>query len=123
MNKRTHLIFSGILLLPVAFGYGFGHQWFPLFSFDVRTVDLASIFKAIMGLYVGLALFWLYACKNPKYWRAATLSNVLFMLGLALGRSLSVLTDGVPSEIWLFGTLGEYVLGFWGLYNLKKYKS
>ena len=122
-NKNIHLLFSSILLTIVSFGYGFGYQIADVFSFSVTSVDLENIFKAIMGLYLAMAGFWLYGVINPNYWKAATLVNILFMLGLAVGRTVSILLDGIPSDLWILGTIGEFVIGFWGIYNLRKYKS
>jgi Domain of unknown function (DUF4345) len=42
------------------------------------------------------------------------------MLGLGFGRIISIVVDGIPSTIFIFGTIGELVLGFYALYTLKK---
>ncbi len=75
-----------------------------------------------MGLYLGMAGYWVFGILNPQYWYAATSSNIIFILSLALGRILSLLVDGAPSVLLSIGLVIELLLGFWGLYNLKKYK-
>ena len=42
------------------------------------------------------------------------------MLGLGIGRVLSMLIDGQPSFAYQLGTIGELVLAFYGLYVLTK---
>jgi hypothetical protein len=49
--------------------------------------------------------------------------NIVFMGGLAAGRLLSLVVDGVPSLYFLAGLLVELLFAFWGLRNLKKYKN
>ncbi len=98
--------------------YGF----FPNYFLDVtvNSLDEHSILKAIMGLYLAFASLWILGITNKKYWIVATISNVLFMLGLGFGRIVSVIFDGIPSTIFVLGTFGELVLGFYGWYQLKK---
>jgi len=44
------------------------------------------------------------------------------MAGLALGRIISILLDGIPSNIFLGGLTVEILLAIWGIINLKRYK-
>ena len=76
-----------------------------------------------MGLYVAMVCFWLFGIVHTNYWRAATIVNVLFMLGLGIGRIISIIVDGIPSSIWLYGTVGELVIAAWGIFNLNHYKQ
>ncbi len=119
--KNSHLILSVIIVIPIALVYGF--QPDLLFNITINTRDEATVFKAIMGLYLSFASFWTLGILKPTYWKAATLSNILFMFGLAFGRIVSILIDGLPSTFFVIGTLGELVLGFYGWYLLKNYKS
>jgi hypothetical protein len=43
------------------------------------------------------------------------------MGGLAFGRILSLVLDGMPSPIFLWGTFGELVLAVFAFYQLKKW--
>ena len=72
-----------------------------------------------MGLYVGFATYWIIGIFKCDHWRNATLSSVIFMGGLAFGRMVSILIDGVPSVAFLVGTVAEIVLMLWGIHNLK----
>lgn len=74
-----------------------------------------------MGLYLGMAVFWLIGIFKPSHWRIATMSNVLFMIGLALGRIISLITDGIPSIPFSIGLALELTLALWGIKNLNKY--
>jgi Domain of unknown function (DUF4345) len=119
-SKNVHLLISTVIIAIVAFAYGL----FPtislpwLFDFNVESTDLKMVFRATMGLYIGLAGLWIAGIFKPHLWRTATISNVIFMLGLAAGRLISLLIDGIPSEVFLYGFFVELVLGIWGLRNL-----
>ncbi|WP_299129190.1 DUF4345 domain-containing protein [uncultured Winogradskyella sp.] len=115
---KIHLVISLIVVVPVAFIYGFNPS--SQFNIYLGTVDEHNFFKAIMGLYLGFSLLWLIGILNKNYLRLALVSNFIFMFGLASGRLLSLLTDGIPSYAYIYGTIGELVLGFYGLWILKR---
>jgi hypothetical protein len=119
--KKSHLIISCLIVIPVAFVYGF--QPDLLFDVMLNSIDEANIFKAIMGLYLGFSALWILGILKPNLWKTATISNAIFMLGLAFGRIISMIYDGMPSMLFVIGTVGELVLGLFALYLLKKEKS
>ena len=92
-----------------------------LFDFKVEAINLANIFRAMMGLYLGISVIWIMGISKPKLWVTATITNITFMGGLALGRLVSLVLDGVPGIYFLIGFMVETVLAIWGLKNLKKY--
>jgi Domain of unknown function (DUF4345) len=117
--KNLHLIISIIIVIPAAFIYGFESDL--LFNAPISTLDQATIFKAIMGLYLGFGSLWILGVFKENYWKMATISNMIFMFGLGFGRIISLIFDGVPSTVFVLGTVGELVLGLFALYNLKKH--
>jgi len=122
-KKYLHLLVSAITIIIVAIAYGGMPAHILPFLFDIHptVVDLKHVFRAIMGLYVGMAIFWLYGIFNPSYWRPATISNILCMAGLATGRILSLILDGIPSQTFLFGIGLEVVFAIWGILSLWRY--
>jgi len=78
--------------------------------------------KAIMFLYIGVCFIWILGVSKTKYWKQATALNVLFMLTLALGRTLSMVVDGLPTTGYVFGVIAEFFLAMYALYQLRKYK-
>ena len=74
-----------------------------------------------MGLYIGMAIFWIVGIRKPKYWNSATLSNVLFMSGLAFGRTINIILDRTVSPIFAMALIAEIILAIWGISNLRKY--
>jgi hypothetical protein len=116
--KNLHLIISSIIVFPGAIIYGF--QSDLLFDAPINTMDQATIFKAVMGLYLGFGSLWITGIFRTKYWKTATISNMLFMLGLGFGRIISLIVDGIPSTIFVLGLFGELILGFYALYTLRK---
>lgn len=123
--KNLHLIISTLIVVPVAFTYGIlPNKILPLFlDLKVETKDLHNVFRAIMGLYLAFSVFWILGIFKSNYWYAATLSNMLFMLGLACGRIVSLLLDGMPSLVFFVGTIGELILALYAFYQLKKIKN
>lgn len=76
-----------------------------------------------MGIYFALAFLWFRGAMNPSLRIPALISLVFISFGIAGGRTLSVLIDGVPH--WMFlGFLGaELVLGALGLYFWRQEES
>jgi hypothetical protein len=123
--KNLHLIISSLIVIPVAFGYGImPEKVLPVFlDFKVETTDLFAVFRTIMGLYLAFSVLWILGIFKSNYWYAATLSNMLFMLGLACGRIVSLLLDGMPSLVFFVGTIGELILALYAFYQLEKIKN
>ena len=114
--KNLHLIISAAIVVPVGLIYGVKPDF--LFEVSLQSPDEFSIYKAIMGLYLGFSFFWILGIFQKQFWKAATISNMIFMLGLAFGRLVSMFLDGLPSTVFLLGTVGELVLGVYAYYKL-----
>jgi hypothetical protein len=110
--KKSFLVVCFVGILPVALGYGFSPQWFVRRFFGVMALDpnLAHILRAVMGLYLSLAGFWLYAAFSDKYRNAGVLSVALFDGGLLSGRLVSLLVDGIPSPLLQLYTVVELLI-------------
>ena len=117
--NKIHLIISVLIVVPVSFVYGFN----PDLQFDIHinTIDEHNFFKAIMGLYLGFSIVWLFGIFKTNYLKIALVSNMIFMLGLGSGRVLSLIVDGTPSFGYLFGTFAELFLGVYGFWVLKRW--
>ena len=103
-RDRVFLLAASVGLFPIALSYGVNPQVIlpALYDFEVSTTDLTHIFRAIMGLYLALIIFWLLGAFRPALTVPALWSLVVFMLGLAAGRIVSLLVDGTPH--WLLST-------------------
>jgi len=126
INQRNlHLIISTAVLVPAAFMYGiFPERVLPLLlDIRVASIDLKNIFRAIMCLYLGVAGLLILGIVKKEYFNFASLLNMVFMGGLALGRILSMLIDGEPSLIFLLGTFGELILSVFSYWQLRTYKN
>ena len=121
MNVRQVFLFIiAIGLLPIALSYGLIPQKSMSYLYDISISDINSIhiFRAVMCLYLALALFWIIGAFKVQVRQAALYSLIVFMFGLAVGRILSLIIDGMPH--WLlgaylvmeisFGTLGMLLL-------------
>ena len=102
--KKSLLILSFLTISTIALLYGVSPQWFFesfLIDSQAPTVDQSHILRAVMGLYIALGLFWLYAAFNNKFRDAGILVLAIFCGGLVTGRILSVIIDGLPSSIMI----------------------
>ena len=123
IRKNIHLIISVMVVIPAALFYGlFPNKTLPVFlDFVVHSTDLKSVFLAIMGLYIAFSLFWIVGIFKSNFWKASTLSNGIFMSGIAIGRIVSLIFDGKASDLFFFGFFGEAVLGPFAFYQYVKY--
>ena len=72
--------------------------------------------RAVAGLYLALAAFWLYAAFNDKYSDAGVLTAILFAGGQAVARCVSLIVDGQPAPVLLIYGAMEFavvLIGYW----------
>lgn len=123
MNPPKMLLFAAAAgLVPIALSYGASpHSSIPfLFGFPVDGMNAAHVFRAVMGLYLAQAAFWIAGAFKPSLTTAALWSLVVFMGGLAVGRLLSLVVDGVPGVILVIYLLLEIAFGIAGWILLKR---
>lgn len=119
--KNLHLLISLCIVVPTGIIYGSSSILSQQLNIQVNTIDLSNMLKAIMCLYLGISVVWVLGVWKSKYWKRATELNILFMLTLATGRALSMITDGLPTNGYIFGIIAELFLGLFSMYQLKKY--
>ena len=118
MNLRQKfLVLTAVGLVPIALSYGAAPEASLkfLFGIQIEGTNGAHIFRAIMGLYLGLVVFWLLGARREKLTRPALYSLTVFMFGLAAGRSLSLIIDGRPHWLFLVYLALEILFGAVGL--------
>jgi len=121
--KNLHLLVSLSIVVPTGIIYGSPTVLPEHLDIQVETIDLSNMLKAIMCLYIGISLVWILGIWKTEYWKVATQLNILFMLTLATGRALSMITDGFPTGGYIFGIIAEFVIGLYSIYQLKKYAT
>ena len=117
-EARWYLLVSALGLLPIALSYGINPSGLlpQLMDLQPTGTNMVHVFRAIMGLYLGMVVLWLVgAWRGGVLLRTAVISEVVFMGGLAAGRLLSLSLDGRPSAIFLFYTGAELLLAIWGV--------
>ena len=102
----------------IALLYGIAPGWFARTFLGMNDfgVDLAHILRAMMCLYIGLGIFWLYSAFNDKHRSTAILTTIVFAGGLVAGRVISLVFDGPPSGLLIFYGVLEISLvpiGYW----------
>jgi hypothetical protein len=113
MKTRAFLIFCAVGLVPIALGYGAkpSTSLDVLFSITVDTTNLTHIMRAVMGLYLGMVVIWVWGAFKIQMAAPALVSCAVFMLGLAAGRILSLILDGMPHWLLIVYAALEIVLG------------
>jgi len=117
MKTRVFLIFCAIGLVPIALGYGAkpSVSMDLLFSITVDTTNLTHIMRAVMGLYFGMVVLWLWGAFKKSMEGPALIACAVFMLGLAAGRIMSFILDGMPHWLLVVYAALEVVLGLTAL--------
>lgn len=121
--KNLNLLLSGIIVIIAGLVYG-GHPtvWMPMIlDYNVDSLELKNMLRAVMGIYMGIGVYWLIGAFKPKFWNGATLCNILFMGGISFGRIISTFFDGV-SVLLTPALFLELLFFVWGLYNMRKYE-
>ena len=67
--------------------------------------------RAVMGLYFGMVVIWVWGAFDKRLTTAALVSCAVFMLGLATGRILSFILDGLPHWLLVVYAVLEVLLG------------
>jgi hypothetical protein len=114
---RLYLLLVAALVVPIALSYGIRpHSVLPrLFDMSVSGTDQVHIFRAMMCLYLGAALFWTIGAFVPAWQRTAVIWAVFFALSLAAGRAISLVIDGPASLLLVIYLVVEIVGGVLGL--------
>ena len=91
--KKLFLLVAGVFLIPVALSYGVvPAATLPKFmNFTVEGTDQTHVFRALMGLYLGMVTFCIIAALTPEWQHVAVIWAVFFAYSLALGRILSLI--------------------------------
>src|SRR5262245_27368355 len=102
---KLFLLVAGVFLIPVALSFGLDPAaTLPKLGMNVTVegTDETHIFRALMGLYLGMVTFCIIAGFTPEWRHVAVIWAVFFAYSLAIGRVLSLIVDGMPSPILLF---------------------
>ena len=122
---RAFLIFCAAGLVPIALSYGAvpGASLDYLFGVAAESTNATHVFRAVMGLYLAMVVIWLVGAFNPTLTEKALFCCAVFMLGLAAGRVLSLILDGVPHWLLLVYLALELVLGVIAAHLLRQHRT
>ncbi len=120
--RQIFLVSVAIGLLPVALSYGLVPQksLSYLYGISVQGTNNIHVFRAVMGLYLAFAIFWIAGAFIVQIRQAALYSLVVFMLGLAAGRALSINIDGMPHWLLIAYLVLELCFCIFGIILLNK---
>ena len=115
--QKSVLLITAIGLVPIALGYGFMPEKTLtfLYGFDVSNINLKHIMRAVMGLYFGQIIIWIIGFFKPSVRRPAMYCLVVFVLGVAGGRMISFIVDGMSHWSFTVYLILELIIGLFGL--------
>ena len=121
-SESFFLIFVAAGVFPVALTYGVNPQVTLAYFYDieVNSANLSNIFRAIMGLYIALNVFWIIGAFKKTLLLPAMWSLTIFMTGIGLGRMLSLFIDGIPYPAFIIYMLLEFIFAIFGFFFIKK---
>ncbi|WP_372615389.1 DUF4345 domain-containing protein [Aquicoccus sp.] len=110
--QRFFLLAMGLGLVPVALSYGMMPERSLPFLYGISDPDLPTrhVFRAVMGLYLGMICFWLAGALRPELRMPALWTVFVFVTGIGLGRVLSLGLDGWPGPILVVYLIAEIAL-------------
>lgn len=125
VTDKTILLFASLGLVPIALSYGVapGRSVTYLLGFPVETTNHLHVFRAIMGLYLANAAFWIAGAVLPQLRIPALWTLLVFMTGLAAGRGLSVVLDGIPGPVLVAYLAAEIVFALAALQALRRHQK
>ena len=126
MSKESvFLLVAAVGLTPIALAYGLiPATTVPmLYGVEMDSVNITHIFRAVMGLYLAMVIFWILGAARESLRFAALCSVVVFMGGLALGRILSLLVDGIPAGLLVIYLVLELGFALFGYALAKRLKT
>jgi len=117
---RLYLLLIVFLIVPIALSYGLApaRSLPEILDIAVSGTDQIHVFRALMCLYLGAAVFWTIAAFTPSWQRIAVIWGIFFAFSLAIGRVISLVVDGRPSLlllVYLGLEIGGGLLGLWVL--------
>ena len=110
MTKESmFLLAAAVGLTPIALAYGLvPATTVPmLYGVEIDSINVTHIFRAVMGLYLAMVVFWILGATRESLRFPALCSVVVFMGGLAVGRLLSLFFDGIPGILLVIYLLLE----------------
>jgi hypothetical protein len=121
-KQKILLIVSALGLLPIALSYGLiPNKTLPfLFNISMDNLNTIHIMRAVMGLYLAQICFWFIGAVFSRYRLAAMYGLAVFMLGLAFGRLISIIFDGIPNWLLSVYLFLELFIGLLAILLIKK---
>jgi hypothetical protein len=122
--SKYFLIVISIIIILIAFSYGLLPKTIlpAVYDFEITQISPTHIMRAIMGLYIAVAAHWLYNTYKKRY-NVAYGSLLVFMYGLAAGRVISLIADGIPHWMFIFYMVCEIIFGTIAVIYLLGYKK
>jgi hypothetical protein len=104
MQFHKFILFSAAMGIgAIGIGYLLAPQWmYSFYGIGIESVNEANMVRAAYGgLFVASALLFVLGATHEGLHIPSLIYLLVFMLGFACGRTISVVVDGVPSGLVL----------------------
>ena len=112
------LVFVGasILFTPVAFTAKNGIEL-------GGNISLLNDIKSTGGLFLVSGLMVMLGTIKSRLAYTSTVISIVTFLAVGVGRTISIILDGMPAEGLIKATVAEFVFGLVGVFMLVKYQE
>jgi hypothetical protein len=120
--EKSLLIITPICLALIGCGYLINTDFYPnTYGFSAKNLNSEHIYRAIGAMYCSMSLFWFLSLKNKSWRKVVIISILFFMSGLAIGRIISIIFDGIPHTLLLIFLILELIcfIQAWIVYQYK----
>ncbi len=100
-RSQLFLLITGLILLSIGVTYGTVPEGSMNLLYGLQMAkpgdNLIHMLRGFSGLYLAMGLFWIIGSTKKTLINPALWSVVIFMSGVAAGRLVSFVVDGIPT--------------------------
>jgi hypothetical protein len=122
--KKTYLVLAALVLTLMGLIFSLApNRYLAGFGAAISDPSLLNVIRSFGGFYLGLAAFLLLSSRKANLMDGAILSVALVMTGFLVGRTISLLADGLPNpKLWVSLVI-ELIFAAWGFGLVLKNKE
>ena len=122
--KKIYIILVALVLTLMGLLFAFApNRYLAGFGAAMSDPNLLNVFRSLGGFYLGSAAYLLVSSRKENLVDGAMISVILVMSGFLVGRTVSLITDGLPDpKIWVSLAI-ELIFTVWGFGLVLKNKA
>ena len=119
---RSLRVMAFLFLVYGTIGLVWPHEISSLVNLNLDNISSTNDVRSVYGgLFIGIRVAFIILSRNKELGRVGLYLQILFLGGLALGRSVSFLLDGTPNKYVIALFIAELIgclIAFYYLRNL-----